>query len=155
LHRKGPFCEAAAFRTEIFPNEYKSGRFAVVEALIDSHSWHNVIRIGRKISGYSRITTSEFLVFSYFTEGLAELPSGADTWSLGRVGIGPEWRRAELLTVAVIEGIHQCRLRGAGHVVGAVRPRKKALAAIQRSLMWPVGPVVLSGHPGQEQLTSH
>jgi hypothetical protein len=141
--------EIAAFRAHIFPNVYESGQFATVEDLIDFHSLHIVLRINSKVSAYSRITSAEFLVFSYFTESLAELPSAADTWSLGRGGVAVEWRRAELLTVVVIEGIRQCRLRGATHVVGAVPPTEKALTTIQRSLMQPAGPVVLSGHPGQ------
>jgi hypothetical protein len=142
--------EVAAFRAHTFRYVYESGQFADVEDLIDSHSLHIVARIGRKVSAYSRITPgSDFLVFSYFTEGLAELPTAADTWSLGRVGVGPEWRRAELNTVVALEGIRQCRLRGAGHVVGAVPPIEKALATLQRFLMRPAGAVVLCGHRGQ------
>jgi hypothetical protein len=144
--------EVTAFRAQIFLGVYESGRYADVEDFIDSHSFHIVMRIGSKVSAYCRITTSKFLVFSYFTEGLDELPSTADTWSLGRGGVGLEWRRAELLTAIVIEGIRQCRLRGSAYVVGAVPPSEKALATIQRSLMWPAGPVVLSGHPGQRTL---
>ena len=94
--------EVAAFRARNFPFVYESGRFADVEDLIDSHSLHIVTRIGSELAAYSRITTSEFLVFSYFTEGLADLPSDADTWSLGKVSVGAEWRRAELLTVVVM-----------------------------------------------------
>jgi hypothetical protein len=142
--------EVAAFRAQIFASVYESKRYADVEDLIDSHSLHIVMRIARKVSAYSRITTGKFLVVSYFTEGLAELPSTPDTWSLGRGSVGAEWRRAELLTVVVIEGIRQCRLRGAGHIVGAVPPSEKALATIQRSLMRPAGAVVPSGHPDQK-----
>jgi hypothetical protein len=145
--------DVAAFRAQVFPHVYESARYAEVEDLIDSHSLHIVMGICSKVSGYCRITTSKFLVFSYFTDGLAELPSAADTWSLGRGGVGAEWRRAELLTVVVIEGIRQCRLRGAGHVVGSVPPTDKALKTIQRSLMCPVGPVVPVGYPDQREPT--
>jgi hypothetical protein len=118
LHRGRSFRRSSSISHHIFPNVYKSGQFATVEDLIDFHSLHIVLRINNNVSAYSRIPSAEFLVFSYFTESLAELPSAADTWSLGRGGVAVEWWRAELPHRRCNRGL----LRGASHVVGAVPP---------------------------------
>jgi hypothetical protein len=141
--------ELRRFRTDVFPSVYAQAEHDDVENTIDGYSMHITLRIGSELVGYSRITDGRFHVFSYFTDNEAELPQTSNTWSLGRGGISAPWRNAELLTLVVVEGIIQSRLRAAQFVVGAVPPKKSALTTICRSMMVPIGAVVLSGHPGQ------
>jgi hypothetical protein len=86
-------------------------------------------------------------VFSTWSKGAAEVPSGPDIADLGRCCVHPDYRRLELLRSVGLEGlIHSFSLNMA-HVNGAHVPGRFLAASSQDMGFRSVGPCVESFEP--------